>query len=173
MGGMDLLAVRRSEAKDVEVIASICSDGWRQTYKDILPQSYIEEVIADYYSLERVSKECAENTPYFHGYWVAEMDGQVVGCIGGGIDQENAGHIYVFYVRPELKRQGVGSALLKEFTAYQKSSYGIKEQWVSFLTEGNHIGHAFYEKNGFVLDFVTDSQDPSHDLRKFHLKRSV
>ncbi len=53
---MDLLAVRRAEAKDVEAIASICSDGWRQTYKDILPQSYIEKVIADYYSLERVAK---------------------------------------------------------------------------------------------------------------------
>ena len=170
---MDLLALRRAEAKDVEVIASICSQAWRQTYKDILPQSYIEEVIADYYSLERVAKECAENMPYYHGYWVAEMDGQVLGCIGGGIDQENAGHIYVFYVQPELKRQGVGSALLKEFTAYQKSSYGISEQWVSSLKEGNHIGQAFYEKNGFVFDFATDSQDPSHAQRNLHLKRSV
>ncbi len=101
------------------------------------------------------------------------MDGQVVGCIGGGIDQGNAGHIYVFYVRPELKRQGVGSALLKEFTAYQKNTYGIKEQWVSSLTEGNRIGQAFYEKSGFVFDFATESRDPSHAQRKFHLKRSV
>ena len=56
---MDLLALRRAEAKDVEAIASICSDGWRQTYKDILPQSYIEEVIADYYSLERINSNIA------------------------------------------------------------------------------------------------------------------
>ena len=148
---MDLLALRRAEAKDVEAIASICSDGWRQTYKDILPQSYIEEVIADYYSLERVAKECAENTPYFHGYWVAEMDGQAVGCIGGGIDQENAGHIYVFYVRPELKRQGVGSALLKEFTAYQKSSYGISEQWVSLSQRGITLGRPFMKRMALFL----------------------
>ena len=155
---MDLLTVRRAEVKDVVAIASICSDAWRQTYKDMLPQSYIEQVIADYYSLERVAKECAENTPYFYGYWVAVKDGQVLGCIGGGIDQENAGHIYVFYVRPELKRQGVGSSLLKEFPAYQKSSYGISEQWVSSLTEGNRLGQAFYEKSGFVVDFATESQ---------------
>ena len=39
---MDLLALRRAEAKDVEAIASICSQAWRQTYNDILPQSYID-----------------------------------------------------------------------------------------------------------------------------------
>ena len=117
---MDLLTVRRAEAKDVEAIASIISDAWRQTYKNILPQSYIEEVIADYYSLDRVAKECAENTPYFHGYWVAVKDGQVLGCIGGGIDQENAGHIY-FLCSTRTQASRCGDCSLKGL-------YGLPEK---------------------------------------------
>ena len=130
-------------------------------------------MIATYYNTERVTREFAENTPYYHGYWVAEKDGEVVGCIGGGIDEQNEGHVFVFYVRPDRKRQGIGSALLEAFTTYQKETYGITEQWITSLMEGNRIGQAFYAKNGFVFAFATENLDVPHFHRSLHLKRNV
>lgn len=168
-----MLQVRRAELKDVAGIIAVCSDGWRETYKDLVPASYIDQVIAAYYNTEWVTREFAENTPYYHGYWVAEKEGEVVGCIGGGVDEQNAGHVYVFYVRPDMKRQGVGSALLEAFTTYQKETYGITEQWITSLMEGNLVGQAFYEKSGFVFEFATENPDAPHSHRSLHLKRHV
>lgn len=168
-----MLQVRRAESKDVPAIIAICSDGSRESYEDLVPQSYIDQVIAEYYNTERVTKEFAANTAYYHGYWVAERNGEILGCIGGGVDEQNAGHVYIFYVRPDIKRQGVGSALLEEFTAYQKESYGITEQWITSLMEGNLIGQSFYEKSGFIFQFATENPKAPHSRRSLHLKRIV
>ncbi|MGT2743134.1 GNAT family N-acetyltransferase [Streptococcus plurextorum] len=170
---MAVLLIRRAEESDVSAIIDICSAAWQSTYKELYPQSYIDRVIADYYHEERVTKEIRENTPYFHGYWVAEKDHQVIGCIGGGIDEQKAGHIYVFYMAPELKRQGVGTALLDGFTAYQKEVYGIKEQWISALTEGNHVGQAFYEKQGFVFQYAKANKAIEGGPRSLYLRRQL
>lgn len=167
------MEVRRARLEDVTGIIKVCSDGWRETYQDLVPQSYIEQVVADYYNEERVTREYAEDTPYYHGYWVAEKDDEVLGCIGGGIDEQNAGHVYVFYVHLDVKRQGIGTALLEAFTAYQKRAYGITEQWITSLMEGNRIGEAFYEKNGFIFEFATENPDAPHSHRSLHLKRNV
>lgn len=167
------MEVRRAELKDVPAIIAVCSDAWRQTYQHLVPTSYMEQVIAEYYNTDRVTREYAEDTPNYHGYWVAEKDGQILGCIGGGIDDQNAGHVYVFYVRPDVKRQGIGTALLEELTAYQKSTYGITEQWITSLMEGNLIGQAFYEKSGFIFEFATESNQSAHSHRSLHLKRKV
>lgn len=168
-----MVSVRRAELKDVADIIAICSAGWQETYKDLVSQSCIDQVIKEYYNTVSVTKEVTENSPNFHGYWVAEKEGRVLGCIGGGIDGENAGHVYVFYVHPDMKGQGIGTALLNAFTAYQKETYGITEQWVTSLMEGNLIGQAFYEKSGFVFDYATEDKQAEHSNRSFHLKRPV
>ncbi|MGT2682755.1 hypothetical protein [Streptococcus porci] len=82
---MTALLIRRAEVSDVSAIIDICSAAWQSTYKELYPQSYIDRVIADYYHKERVTREIRGNTPYFHGYWVAEKDYQVIGCIGGAL----------------------------------------------------------------------------------------
>lgn len=168
-----MVRVRRAELRDVPAIIGICSDSWRETYKDIVPQSYIDQVISEYYNRKRVGEEVTETSPYFHGYWVAEVAGQVLGCIGGGIDDQGAGHIYVFYVQPDCKRQGIGRALLESFTAHQKETYGIGEQWITSLMEGNSVGQSFYEKQGFVVQYASENSKGPQFPRKLHLKRSV
>ncbi|MFC5631407.1 MULTISPECIES: GNAT family N-acetyltransferase [Streptococcus] len=167
------MIIRRAELKDVPQIMDICSRGWQETYKDLVPHSYIDQVIEEYYNEERVTKDVLDNSPYYYGYWVAVEDDKVLGCIGGGIDDNNEGHIYVLYVDPNLKRRGIGSHLVDAFTAYQKETYGIEQQWITSAMEGNQIGLSFYEKQGFVFQYATESkQDPSFP-KGFHLKRQV
>lgn len=167
------ITVQKATVDDVKAISEICSSSWIETYQGIYPENYIQQVIREYYNPERVTKEVLETSKYWNGYWVAKRGNQVLGCIGGGVDDQNAGHVYVFYVRPDIKRQGVGSALLEGLTAYQKATYGITDQWITSVTEGNRIGIAFYEKSGFVFDFATENTTAPHDRRNLHLKRTV
>ena len=54
------------------------------------------------------------------GYYILEIEGDLVGCIGGGIPEEGLGEIYVLYFKPNLKRRGYGSILVDEFTKLQQ-----------------------------------------------------
>lgn len=141
--------VRFATVSDAPAIAQICSEAWRVTYKNLYSHDYIEKVITDFYNLARIEQECQNSSADWHGYMVAEKAGQVLGCIGGAC-QDKTGLIYVFYVKPDVKGQGVGSALLDFLTAYQQETYGITRQEL-YATTGNQLGIPFYEKKGFKL----------------------
>lgn len=167
------ITVQKATVDDVKAISEICSSSWIETYQGIYPENYIQQVIREYYNPERVTKEVLETSKYWNGYWVAKRGNQVLGCIGGGVDDQNAGHVYVFYVRPDIKRQGVGSALLESLTAYQKETYGITEQWITSVTEGNRIGIAFYEKTGFRFQYANEKQENPKLAKSLHYSRKL
>ncbi|EHJ56651.1 hypothetical protein HMPREF9318_00476 [Streptococcus urinalis FB127-CNA-2] len=49
-----MIYMRRAETKDAADIISICSSGWRVTYHNLYPSTYIEEVIKEFYCKEKV-----------------------------------------------------------------------------------------------------------------------
>lgn len=132
-----------------------------KTYANIYSKDYIDKVIDEFYNIERIAKESSESSSIWHGYMVAYLGQKILGCIGGAIEGE-IGFIYVLYVDPDHKGQGVGSALLDFLTNYQKENYGITRQEV-FVTTGNMMGIPFYEKKGFELvevipNWIDDSE---------------
>jgi GNAT superfamily N-acetyltransferase len=60
-----------------------------------------------------------------------------------------AGNVYVLYLDPALRGQGIGTALLGFITDQQRAA-GAVEQWVS-VTEGNDLGIPFYMARGFAI----------------------
>ncbi|MFA9492632.1 hypothetical protein [Streptococcus sp. E17BB] len=85
------ITTRFATPADAATICAICSAAWRVTYKDLNPPGYIEQVIADFYNLDRVTKECSTSDQHWHGYMVAELDGHILGAIGGGVSEGNFG----------------------------------------------------------------------------------
>lgn len=119
-----MVGVRFATVEDAGAISNICSEAWRITYAELYSKEYIEKVIADFYNIDRIKKECQESSSRWHGYMVAVEENEVVGCIGG--------------------------ALLDFLTDYQKEQFSITSQEVH-VTTGNRMGIPFYEKNGFQL----------------------
>jgi len=66
------------------------------------------------------------------------------------MNDDTAGEVYVLYLDPILRGQGIGTRLLDFFTKIQKHTYGSKEQWVS-VAKGNNYGIPFYEARGFIF----------------------
>ncbi|MEI4803579.1 GNAT family N-acetyltransferase [Bacillus sp. NPDC077411] len=155
------IQVVRADTIHIEGIAKICTDGWLATYEGLHSQEYIDCVIEEYYNHERIHKEVLTNNENWYGWFVALENEKVVGAIGGGTTGEKCGEIFVLYLDPNRRREGIGTLLVDYFTEIQKEK-GIVEQWVS-VAEGNEKGIPFYEAKGFVKQSERPSQGSTEE----------
>jgi ribosomal protein S18 acetylase RimI-like enzyme len=146
---MSRLIIRRAETHDAEGIARVCAAGWRDTYRGLKDPERIEAVIAEYYTPERISREIASPEGW-DGWIVAVENGTVViGAGGGGMTESGVGEIFVLYLDPTRRDEGIGTLLLEAITEQQRSQ-GAREQWVSVEPE-NTKGLPFYRARGFEV----------------------
>lgn len=142
-----MIEIRKAILTDAQGIARVCSDAYRATYPGLLPQRYIEKIIDDFYYEERIQTEILNTDFGWNGWFVASEDGRVLGAGGGGMIDQDCAELFVLYLDPQRKRQGIGSRLLESITADQIQR-GAKEQWVSVAKE-NAAAISFYEAVGF------------------------
>lgn len=167
-----MIEIRKARVEDVAGICKVCSDGWRHTYQGIETPAHIDAVIQEFYNEERVTKEVTEINDGWNGYYVALEDGKVLGAGGGGCYGEATSELYVIYLDPTRKREGIGSRLLQAITADQVAR-GAKEQWVS-VTQGNAMGIPFYEAVGFeFVEERPDYFDPENGKPSLRYKRKI
>lgn len=82
---------------DIEGIIKVCADGYRVTYKDLLPKKYIEKIISEFYFEERIRKEILEANEHWNGWFVAVEKNEVVGAGGGGLISEGVAELYAVF----------------------------------------------------------------------------
>lgn len=85
--------------------------------------------------------------------WVAEVDHKIVGYLVGWVWIKRAwrpvktAELENMFVLPDLRSQGVGSALIKQFINWcQRKQVKSVEVWAQFQ---NDLGKKFYQANGF------------------------
>ena len=145
---MGSVTIRPAEPDDAAGIARVCSEGWRDTYADLYAPEQIESVISEYYAPERIAAEIAAPQGW-HGWIVALDDEALVGAGGGGMIEPGVGEVFVLYLDPARRGEGIGTLLLEAITEQQRAD-GAREQWVSVEPE-NMKGLPFYEARGFRL----------------------
>jgi len=146
---MKMIRICQAAPEHVEGIIQVCTAGYRATYRDIYPDEYMESVIREFYNRERVLREVTEFSREWGGYFVAVEDGKVIGAGGGEMVNDTAGELFVLYVDPNRRNEGIGTRLLQAITD-QQLALGATEQWVS-VQKGNMRGIPFYEARGFEL----------------------
>ena len=80
--------------------------------------------------------------------FVAEAEGNIVGCIMAGHDGRR-GYIHHTAVRPECRKQGVGTALVEAALTALRAEGISKVALVAFGR--NETGNAFWARQGFSL----------------------
>ena len=140
------MRIRKATHENVEGICQVCAEGYRDAYGNLLPESYIERVIAEFYNEERVSDEVLAPEGW-NGWWIAEENAYVLGAGGGAIMQPGVSELFVLYLDPLRRGEGIGTLLLNGITEELRSQ-GALEQWLSVL-KGNDKGIPFYEARGF------------------------
>lgn len=142
-----MIEIKLADQTHVKGIQEVCSAGYRATYPGLRSNDYIEEVVEEFYNLERLEKEVTEISRHWGGYFVAVENGKVVGAAGGGMESDTLGELYVLYLDPNRRGEGIGTLLLEAVTAQQKE-WGATEQRVA-VAKGNQKAIPFYEARGF------------------------
>ncbi|MEV0902870.1 GNAT family N-acetyltransferase [Actinoplanes sp. NPDC049802] len=139
--------VRPAVDADATRIAAICSGGYRNAYRELLPEGYIERSVVEFYSEARVAKEIAPAPPGWFGYQVVEEDGRVLGAAGGGMTGPAAGELSRIHLDDSQRGRGLGTLLLDRITEQVRTAGGT-ELWVSVFL-GDRAGIGFYRARGF------------------------
>jgi GNAT superfamily N-acetyltransferase len=145
-----MIKILKANASHVEGIAKVCSDGYWATYIGLRSEEYIKRVIKEFYNHERILKEVTDTGREWGGYFVAVEENEVIGAIGGGMIDETSGEVFVLYLNPNRRNEGIGTRLLDVLTKQQKEKFHATEQWVSVAKE-NQKGIPFYEARGFIF----------------------
>ncbi|TWT13341.1 GNAT family N-acetyltransferase [Planomicrobium sp. CPCC 101079] len=144
------MEIVKAGPQHVQGIIDVCAAGYWATYSETHSKEYIERVIDEFYNRERVLSEVTDTNRNWGGYFVALDGGEVVGAGGGGMNGEGSGEVFVLYLKPDRRNEGIGTRLLDAITKQQKEEFGAHEQWVS-VGKGNQKGIPFYEAKGFAF----------------------
>lgn len=152
-----MIEIIKAKKEHVKGIVKVCREAQWATYRELYSKDYIEHIIQTYYTEERVLKEVLETSFEWGGWFVAIDEGEIVGACGGSMINEKESEIYVLYLKPNRRNEGIGSKLLEAVTK-QQVELGATKQWVS-VAKGNEKGIPFYEARGFTFQREEDSYE--------------
>ena len=144
------MIVRNVKKEDLKAVAEISVNGWKNAYRGIIDNEYLESLDAEK-NYQRMLKDYQEN-----GFIVAELNNEVVGFCRYTLENlfskeytDIDGEISAIYVKPELKRNGIGRNLFEYvFNEFKKNG---NKKIILWCLKENHSSRAFYEKMGGTL----------------------
>ena len=160
---MAAIDIRPATIDDAPAIAQVRIDGWRSTYRGLVPDAYLDgmELGASIDLWNRVLGAQSASASVF----VAARAGEVVGFAAGNALKEPKygadAELTAVYVRREVQGAGIGHRLVAAVVAAQRA-HGAKAMIV-WTIAGNKGARAFYESLGGELvveqPFVWDGMD--------------
>jgi L-amino acid N-acyltransferase YncA len=137
--------IRKAVITDAEGIAKVHVDSWKTTYKNIVPDEYLNQLT--YESREQLWKNNITNSEVF----VAENnEGKIVGFSSGGKERTGKypnyiGELYAIYILKEFQGNGLGKLLVKPIIV-ELQKQNIDSMMVLVLEDNRSL--LFYEALG-------------------------
>ncbi|WP_267640629.1 GNAT family N-acetyltransferase [Haloarchaeobius amylolyticus] len=151
----DPVTLRETTEADARAVQRVADAACHAVYDDILGEGVTDDIVRNWYDPERLVADDIE--PEGRPFFVAAVDGTVVGFAEGIREDARTADLYRIYVHPDHWGDGVGSALLDRLERHFADA-GVERLFVSVLAD-NDVGVAFYESVGFEhVETTTDEQ---------------
>ena len=128
-----MMEIRRALKGDIESMQSVIKKSILSTHKDLYPKEDMEETLNNY-TVEKLTKYIV-NSDYF----IAEEDGQIVGCVLAKEDKMRS-----LYILPTFMGKGLGRKLAETAEQCIKEK-GYERIWLW----SSLIAHDFYKHLGY------------------------
>ena len=154
---MDKVIIRKAVVDDAAEIANVHTNSWREAYKSLLPQAFLDErplYFKNRYEMWKKVLSKDDDLTY-----VAESENSgIVGFSNGGMgrdeDKVKMGEVYAIYLLEAFQGRGIGFDLLKAcFNSFKEKSINEAYLWVL----KDNPTERFYQRTGGVkLDEIKD-----------------
>lgn len=158
---MENIKIRNVKKEDLWYVSTIRVEGWQSAYRGIIDDKFLDSLSIEENYKKRL-KDYKEN-----GFIVAELNNEVVGFCRyttSNLYSEQCEDIdcelCAIYIKPNLKRKGIGRALFNYVIEEQKNNNNKK--MILWCLKDNYNSRNFYEKMGGELygekEFERDSK---------------
>jgi len=145
------MRIREAIMGDAEGIARVHVDSWRTTYKDIVPESYLQQL-----SYEQRAENWRRGIGHNALYVAEDENNKIVGFATGGKERtgkyEAEGELYAIYLLQDVQGLGIGKKLTRKIAENLKEQ-GFNSMLVWVLEQ--NPSKAFYESlGGTTIDTI-------------------
>jgi GNAT superfamily N-acetyltransferase len=163
MGDMDLdvIVIEPARASDAPAVIALIGRVFAEYNFVWTPATEVP----DLFDLERHYREKAG------AFWVARLDGQVVGSVGVERLPDGRAELHRLYLDSTLRGRGVGRALVEAVLGWCRAA-GVKQLTLWSDTRFDRA-HRLYEGMGFTKTGERDLPDDPNDTREFGYERAV
>lgn len=105
-------------------------------------------------------------------FWVAERDGEIVGCVGYSPTNGGEGiELKKLYMHGDLRRHGLGARLVERVEeAARESGAAFVDLWSDVKFE---TAHRFYERRGYRRDGRTRELHDESDTVEYYFRKDL
>lgn len=143
------LNIREAKPEDAAQIAEVHIRSWRQAYKGVVHQSYLDNGLNVNEHTKRWREGLNKNRK---GTFLAFNGAVLAGFVTVGPSRNRKcsdyGELYAIYLDPDYFGKGIGKTLFQSALEYAVAQ-GLKKMFVNVLTD-NKMGRNFYERMGAV-----------------------
>jgi GNAT superfamily N-acetyltransferase len=145
------IAIRRASAADAPAIGRVRVDCWRQTYRGVIPDAYLDAMDVEQSAAlwQRVLETNAHGVDVF----VAEHDRAIVGFAAANRLPDRRhdmnAELTAIYLQREFQRAGIGRRLVAAVARAQRDDGA--DGLIVWVIAANKAARAFYEQLGATL----------------------
>ncbi|MDO5726137.1 MAG: GNAT family N-acetyltransferase [Tissierellia bacterium] len=141
-----MIEIKRANKEDIKLMSQIHARSWKQAYKGLLPQSYLDQLKEDRW-VEIMTKSF-ENKNF--AAWIALFDGEAAACICAAKSMyrryTNDWELISLYALDKFWGKGIGKKLLDTALEHGKTK-GFKRAGL-WVLDKNERAIKFYENYG-------------------------
>lgn len=169
--GVDQIAIRPAELRDVAGLCCVHQEAWREAYRGIIPGFTLERMIERRGTARWKELICKGNPSGGEGLLVLEHGGRVAGYASLGFNRSPrlrvAGEVFELYLAPTYQGVGLGKRL---FQSARACLQGAKRgHFVVWVLEDNERAVGFYRAmGGQFLERATErfAANPGQEPRR-------
>lgn len=145
------MVIRRARPGDARGIAEVHVAAWRETYRGIVPDAYLDSLSVD--GREAMWRRLEAPDARSFAFVAVDGSGRIVGFANGGPrrdgPEEYAGELYAIYLPREAQGRGVGRRLASA-VARELAARGMRSMLL-WVFRDNLPARRFYEALGGTL----------------------